>query len=91
MASITFADDADIYLVTEKKLPGFDGHSLRAYSYFSERMLDIEQAPDGARCFEAQIGDTRIWFHEYEMVTYLDREMTGAELWERLSNVRVTA
>lgn len=69
----------------------FDGHSLRAYSYFSERMPDIEQAPDGARCFEAQIGDTRIWFHEYEVVAYLGQEMTGAELWERLANVRTAA
>jgi len=72
-------------------VPGFDGHSLRAQSYFSEQMPDIELAPEGARCFEAKIGDRTIWFHEQEQISYLGQDMTGLELWERLMNVRVAA
>lgn len=69
-------------------IDGYDGHSLRAHSYFAEQMPDIETAPEGARCFEAKIGDKTIWFHEHETVTYLGQEMNGLELWNRLANVR---
>lgn len=72
-------------------VPGFDGHSLRAHSYFGEQMPDIQLAPEGARCFEAKIGKQTIWFHEQETLSYLGQEMTGLELWERLANVRVAA
>ncbi len=87
ISALTTKDPNKIKVYTD----GFDGHSLRAHSYFSERMPDIEQAPEGARCFEAQVGDKRIWFHEYEVVTYLGQEMSGLELWERLANVRTAA
>lgn len=70
---------------------GYDGHSLRAHSYFGERMPDIELAPDGARCFEIVVGGKSLWFHEFEAITYLGEEMTGLELWERLANVRDAA
>lgn len=70
---------------------GYDGHSLRAHSYFGEDMPDIQLAPDGARCFRATLGKTTICFHEHETVSYLGQEMTGLELWERLVNVRKDA
>jgi DNA polymerase-1 len=70
---------------------GFDGHSLRAQSYFGEDMPDIELAPEGARCFRAMIGTKEIFFHEQEQVSYAGQLMTGLELWERLENIRVVA
>jgi DNA polymerase I len=72
-------------------LDGFDGHSLRAQSYFSEEMPDIERAPEGARCYRAMIQGQEVFFHSHERITYLGTEMSGAELWERLSNVQVAA
>lgn len=70
---------------------GYDGHSLRAHAYFGDQMLDIETAPEGARCFKATIGGKELFFHEQEQVTYLGQDMTGLELWERLANVRTAA
>ena len=64
---------------------GFDGHCLRAYSYFSENMPDIERAPDGAKCYKALIGDREVYFHEFEIIEYMGERMTGADLVRRLS------
>lgn len=72
-------------------IDGFDGHSLRAQSYFAEDMPDIERAPEDSRCFKAIINGEEVFFHSHERVTYLGQEMSGAELWERLSNVQVAA
>lgn len=72
-------------------IDGFDGHCLRAQSYFAEEMPDIERVPDGAKCYRASIGEETIYFHSQETVTYLGQSMTGQELWERLSNQQIAA
>lgn len=72
-------------------IDGYDGHSLRAHSYFGENMPDIETAPDGAKCFKATIGGQPVWFHANEEVTYLGQTLSGQELWDRLGNVQVAA
>lgn len=87
ISALTTRDPNKIKVYTD----GYDGHSLRAHSYFEERMPDIELAPEGARCFRALIGDQEIWFHEQETITYLGQTMTGADLYARLSNVQVAA
>ena len=66
-------------------LYGFDGHCLRAQSYFPENMPDIERAPNGAKCYKALLGEREIYFHEHEIIVYLGEQMTGAELVRRLS------
>ena len=64
---------------------GFDGHCLRAHSYFSENMPDIERAPEGAKCYKALVGEREIYFHEFEIIEYMGERMTGADLVRRLS------
>ena len=64
---------------------GFDGHCLRAHSYFSENMPDIERAPEGTKCYKALVGDREIYFHEFEIIEYMGERMTGADLVRRLS------
>ena len=66
-------------------LYGFDGHCLRAQSYFPENMPDIERAPDGAKCYKALLGEREIYFHDHEIIVYLGEQMTGAELVRRLA------
>lgn len=61
-------------------LYGFDGHCLRALSYFPQSMPDIERAPEGAQCYKATVGDKEIYFHSEERITYQGKEMSGAEL-----------
>ena len=64
---------------------GFDGHCLRAHSYFPENMPDIERAPEGAKCYKALIDGREIYFHEFEIIEYMGERMTGADLVRRLS------
>jgi len=66
-------------------LYGFDGHCLRAQSYFGENMPDIERAPEGAKCYKALVGDQEVYFHEFEIIEYMGEQMTGADLVRRLS------
>lgn len=87
ISALTTRDKNKIKVYTD----GFDGHCLRAHSYFGDQMPDIEVAPEGAQCFKATVGGKEIFFHEHEQLTYLGQPMTGLELWERLQNVRVAA
>lgn len=64
---------------------GFDGHCLRAHSYFPENMPDIERAPEGAKCYKALVDGREIYFHEFEVIEYMGERMTGADLVRRLS------
>ena len=66
-------------------LYGFDGHCLRAQSYFGENMPDIERAPEGAKCYKALVGEREIYFHEFEIIEYMGEQLTGADLVRRLS------
>lgn len=79
--------NVEFFIELGPKVPGFDGHSLRAQSYFAEQMPDIDRAPEDARCFKAVVDGKTIFFHEQEDVTYLGQTMTGGELWERLANL----
>lgn len=85
ISALTTKDKNKLKVYTD----GFDGHSLRAQSYFGEDMPDIELAPEGARCFRAMIGTKEVFFHEHEQITYAGHIMTGLELWERLENMRI--
>lgn len=67
-------------------LHGYDGHSLRAYSYWQEKMPDIEMAKDSEECYTAKVGGTDIWFHENEQIEYLGKTYTGKQLYELLTN-----
>ena len=67
-------------------LENFDGHSLRAYSYFRDQMPDIERAPDGAQCYKVNVGGTDIYFHAEEQVEYLGQIMQGDTLYELLTS-----
>ena len=65
---------------------GYDGHCLRAFSYFGEEMPDIEMAPESAECYTAKVGGTDIFFHSEEDVEYLGKQMKGRDLYELLTN-----
>src|SRR5699024_276600 len=43
---------------------GYDGHCLRAYSYWDYKMPNVELAKDSEECYTAKVGGTNIWFHE---------------------------
>lgn len=67
-------------------LDGYDGHCLRAFYYFKEKLLHIEEAPDSALCFKAKVGNTDVYFHAEEQVEYQGTIYKGKELYELLTS-----
>ena len=67
-------------------LDGFDGHSLRAFAYFGNKMPEIQQAPENTTCYRVKVGGTNLYFHADEDVEYMGRIMKGAELYELLTS-----
>mgnify|MGYP001044415971 CR=1 FL=1 len=68
---------------------GMDGHALRSYHYFKEKMPDIEIAPESEICYKAKVGDTYIYFHDSEIINYFGKDYTGKELYEILTNKKL--
>lgn len=85
ISALTTKDTNKIKVYTD----GYDGHSLRAHSYFGNQMPDIETAPTDAICYNALVGGDVIWFHSKEQIHYLGQSMTGQELYEHLASVPV--
>lgn len=81
ISALTTKDPNKLAVYTDS----FDGHSLRAYTYFRDQMPDIERAPEGARCFKANVGGADVYFHAEEQVEYLGQTMRGIELYELLA------
>lgn len=67
-------------------LDNYDGHSLRAYSYFKEQMPDITLAEENEKCYIANVGGTDILFKESDTINYLDNNYTGKEFYEMVTN-----
>ena len=84
MLEIKPSDTVSIIQVENTK--GYDGHSLRAYSYFAEQMPDIETVSEGIECYKAKIGDTYVCFHADEQIEYLGKIMTGKSLYELVTS-----
>jgi hypothetical protein len=72
------------------KSGGYDGHSLRAFSYFGELMPDIKEAPEGEECYHFIAEGENYYVHETEIVDYCGTTMTGKELYELLTNSRIS-
>ena len=57
---------------------GFDGHSLRAYSYWGDSMPDIQQATD-EKCYMVD----GVSFKESDTINYQGRKYTGKDFYEK--------
>jgi len=82
ISAVTTKDPEKIKVYSE----GYDGHCLRAQSYFREHMPDIELCPADTQAFKAELDGVAIYFHATETIEYLGEQITGQELYERLSN-----
>jgi len=84
IAALTTKDSQKLKLYTE----GYDGHCLRAYAYFKEKMPDIRQLdPDTeTKCYSAKVGDTYICFTADDTIKYLGLTYTGTEFHELFTN-----
>ncbi len=82
ISALTTKDPNKLRVYTD----GFDGHCLRALSYFGERMPDIYEAKPTEVCYKANVGGTDVYFAADEDIEYLGRTMKGKELYELLTN-----
>ena len=82
ISALTTKDPNKLKVYTD----GYDGHSLRAFTYFAEAMPDVQTAPENAVCYRANVGGTDVYFHDTEQVEYMGKTMTGRELYDILSN-----
>lgn len=63
----------------------YDGHCLRAYSYFSDQMPDIKPVKETTKCFKAKVGEKLVYFTEFDVINYKGQLMTGAQYYESLT------
>lgn len=82
ISALTTKDPNKIRVYTD----GYDGHCLRAYYYFKDRMPDIEEAPENACCYKAKVGSTDVYFHAEEQVEYMGVLYKGKDLYEVLTS-----
>lgn len=67
-------------------IDGYDGHALRAYSYFKDQMPDIYIAEETTRCFQVKVGTTDICFTENDVINYQGVKYKGLEFYEKITN-----
>lgn len=65
---------------------GYDGHSLRAYYYFKDRMPDIELAHDDEQCYTAKVGDNDICWKASDVIDYEGVKYSGKDFYELVTN-----
>lgn len=82
ISALTTKDPNKLAVYTQ----GFDGHSLRAFAYFGDKMPEIQQAPENTTCYRVKVGGTDLYFHAAEDIQYMGRTMKGAELYELLTS-----
>ena len=70
-------------------LDGFDGHSLRAYFYFRDKMPDILQVDPESEVIVANVGDTDICIQADDEVEFNGRIYTPQEFYEAMSSCGV--
>lgn len=59
----------------------YDGHSLRAFSYFRDQMPDIKMVEDQSEgCYEVELEDSTIWISDTDIIDYQGTRYTGKEL-----------
>lgn len=69
-------------------LDGYDGHCLRAYSYFGEQMPDIEIAEPEEECYKIELDNGDIlYIHENENIEYQGKIYKGKELYNLLCKI----
>ena len=62
---------------------GFDGHSLRAHTYWSHLMPDIRQADTKVQCYEHE----GIAFTSTDIINYKGFKYTGDEFYAEINAV----
>ena len=66
-------------------LEHYDGHCLRAYSYFGDQMPDIQLPKQGEACYMIDIEGNNYYFTATQEVSYKGQTYTGADFYKLVS------
>lgn len=78
--------------VSIKRLPntdGYDGHSLRAYAYFKDKMPDIELADEKENCYICTVKGKEICFKDTDVIDFQGKKYSGKEFYEMVANKKL--
>ena len=67
---------------------GYDGHCLRAYSYFKNKMPDIETAEQEEKCIKITSDGKDIYINELDKVVINGISCSGSEYIRRVLNAK---
>lgn len=67
-------------------LDGFDGHCLRAHSYWPEKFPHIQLAEEKHTCYRANVNGTDFYFKENDKLEYDGKTYTGKQFYELASS-----
>ena len=70
-------------------IDGYDGHSLRAYAYFKDRMSDIELANEEENCYICTIKGKEICFKDTDVINFQGKKYSGKEFYEMVANKKL--
>ena len=85
ISALTTKDSNKLRVYTE----AYDGHCLRAYSYFKEYMPDIILADGSEYCYKANVGGSDIYWKASDEILYKDKKYSGEEFYELVTNQRL--
>ena len=66
-------------------LEHYDGHCLRAFSYFGDQMPDIQLPEQGEACYMIDIEGNNYYFTATQEVSYKGQTYTGADFYKLVS------
>ena len=68
----------------------FDGHCLRAYYYWKDRMPDIELADDDdEKCYSAKVGSSNICWKSSDTIHFNGQTYSGDKFYELVTNQKL--
>ena len=67
---------------------GYDGHCLRAYSYFKNEMPDIVMLPEDSKlkCYSVEVDGQTIVFNSNDTIHYNNESYNGKEFYKKVSS-----
>lgn len=82
ISALTTKDPNKLRVYTEH----YDGHCLRAYAYFKDKMPDIVLPSENELCYKANVGGTDFWFTASQEIEYDGKIYTGQQFYTLASS-----
>lgn len=85
ISALTTKDPNKLKVYTDQ----YDGHCLRAYAYFKDKMPDIQLAEENEICYKAKLNGEQIVWKASDLINFQGQEYTGEQFYEMVTNKRI--